>query len=73
MKKESRVYVVDMDKYENTRQARVSKVDQIVGVDDVFMAVAEELGSVYSLKGFEDAVNNEELFLDSSFIFISNK
>ena len=37
------------------------------------MDEAEKLGSVYSLIGFQNAINNEELSLNCSFIFISNK
>ncbi len=34
--------------------------------------LAEELGTVYSLQGFQDAINDEELFLDNSWIYFSN-
>jgi hypothetical protein len=33
------------------------------------MDLAEKQGNVYSLEGFAKAINNEELYLDSSYIF----
>lgn len=35
-----------------------------------FMDEAEKLGSVYSLGGFQNAINAEELSLENSFILI---
>jgi len=50
--KELRVYVVDID-----------TVEEQTGLvtDEVFMQLAEQRGTVYSLKGFELAFNYEEL------------
>lgn len=36
------------------------------------MEKAEELGTVYSLYGFQEALNSEELNLDNAFVYISN-
>ncbi len=33
---------------------------------------AEDLGTVYSLQGFQDALNDEQLNLDNSFIYITD-
>jgi len=50
-KKETLVYMVGfyLDEYEPSM------------TDEEFMDLAEEKGSVYSLKGFEDAFNEEEI------------
>ena len=40
------------------------------GDHEPIMTEAERLGSVYSLQGFQDASNNEELSLENSFILI---
>jgi hypothetical protein len=63
MKKEIRVYVVncgdsDLGTWELTRHK------------EKFMQEAEKLGSVYSLQGFQNAINDEELNLVNSFILI---
>ena len=50
--KELRVYVVDI----NTVEEQIDLV-----TDEVFMELAEQRGTVYSLKGFELAFNYEEL------------
>jgi hypothetical protein len=41
--------------------------------EEKIMREAEKRGSVYSLLGFQNAVNDEELSLDNSFIFIYPK
>jgi hypothetical protein len=38
-----------------------------------FVKRAELAGTVYSLSGFQNAINLEELSLDNSWIFITNK
>lgn len=44
-----------------------------MGNYDAIMDKAEELGTVYSLLGFQEALNDEELSLNNCFIYISNK
>lgn len=38
---------------------------------DVIMNEAERLGTVYSLQGFQNAINTDDVMLDNSFIYIS--
>ena len=61
---EIRVYVISVDsdfdfKYHYNNGDYASIIDE-----------AEKNGDVYSLDGFQMAVNNDELFLDNSFIYI---
>jgi len=64
MKKEIRVYVInagDCDDFNDwERQGNYKAI----------MDKAEELGTVYSLQGFQDAINTEELLLNNSWIYI---
>ena len=61
MKKEVRVYVIDL----NLDDVDFGHLDEESKMD-----LAEKQGNVYSLEGFAKAINNEELYLDSSYIFI---
>lgn len=56
--KEIRVYVINTELYEQD-------IDVTSISDEEFMDIAEELGSVYSLKGFEKAFNSFDLFSPS--------
>lgn len=60
-----RVYVIDASEDFDFRGSEY-KADY-----DAIMDKAEELGTVYSLQGFQEAVNDEELELSNSFIFIN--
>lgn len=51
--KETRVYVIDT--------YLIEEENAINYTDNDFMEVAERLGTVFTLKGFENAFNNEEL------------
>lgn len=51
--KEMRVYVIDT--------YLIEEENAINYTDNDFMEVAERLGTVFTLKGFENAFNNEEL------------
>ena len=51
--KEMRVYVIDT--------YLIEEENAINYTDNDFMEVAERLGTVFTLKGFEKAFNNEEL------------
>ena len=50
MAKELRVYVLDIDIVENYNE---------YVTDEIFMELAEKEGTVYSLKGFQNAFNDE--------------
>jgi hypothetical protein len=61
---EFKVYVI------NPEDERVSDISNIRDLhDDEFIFESKEQGLVYSIKGFEEAFNNEEI-LDSWFIRI---
>jgi len=63
--KEKRVYIINVGDTEfNFRDAEAE------GNLDAIKTEAESLGSVYSLKGFQNAVNDEWLDLGNSFILI---
>jgi hypothetical protein len=66
MKKEVKVYVIDCSqtKFDFRYAEQIGEYDKIK--DE-----AERLGSVYSLEGFQDAINDEDLFLNNSFILIN--
>ena len=64
--KEIKVYVINADMCDGFRGWELKKQYNKI------MDKAEELGSVYSLQGFQEAVNNEELNLENSFIYFSN-
>lgn len=56
--KEIRVYLIDIDNYEFEEVPTVWK-------DEKFISEAEIQGNVFSLNGFQEAFNNEELNLES--------
>jgi hypothetical protein len=56
--KEIKVYLIDIDNYEFEEVPTVWK-------DEKFISEAEIQGNVFSLKGFQEAFNNEELNLQS--------
>ena len=66
-KKETKVYIINCNSNFDFREKE--KYNDY----DTIMTKAEELGTVYSLQGFQKAINNEELSLSNSFIYISNK
>ena len=66
LNKEKKVYVIncsdtDLDFHEWERKGEYEPI----------MTTAEELGTVYSLQGFQDASNDESLDLSNSFILIN--
>jgi len=61
--KELRVYIVDINFLKEDVDAREF-------TDEEFMTEAESQGTVYSLQGFQIAVNYQELLLDESYIRI---
>jgi len=62
--KEKRVYVINCDVDFNFREYEQR------GEYDPIKDKAEELGTVYSLEGFQEAINDEDLSLINSFILI---
>lgn len=58
--KETRVYVIDTSETEETNLNEIS--------DEQFMDIAEEQGSVYTLKAFETAFNRESVYTGLDFI-----
>lgn len=62
--KEIRVYVIDASSGFDFKYA-LNNGDYTSIMDE-----AEEQGGVYSLNGFQMAINNEELFLDNSYVYI---
>lgn len=64
-KKEIRVYIINCHNTEFS--FRKAEADE--RFDDI-KNEAERLGSVYSLNGFQEAINNEEVELGNSFILI---
>lgn len=64
MKKETRVYVINCENNFDFRHA------EQFGEEEKIIDKAEELGSIYSLSGFQNAINDEELDLTNSFILI---
>lgn len=66
MAKEKKVYVIFLDDAEDFDFRR----HEHRGEYDVIMDKAEELGSVWSLEGFQDALNYEDIVLDNAFLII---
>ena len=67
-KKEIKVYVLECSFDEGAFDFRGSekKADY-----EAIMTEAENRGTVYSLQGFQNAINDEALSLDNSFIYIN--
>ena len=63
MEKEIKIYVINIYDIEEVKEIRSL-------TDEEFQTVAEELGTVYSLKGFEKAFNNFEINTETDFIKI---
>lgn len=60
--KETRIYLIDLE--------TVDEYDPLTKTDNEFMDKAEELGTVYSLFGFQEAFNCDEFSQDQCFIRI---
>lgn len=52
--KETKVYLINDNNYTGTKHTNAL-------TDEEFMDIAEEQGNVYSLKGFEEAFNNDDV------------
>jgi hypothetical protein len=64
MKKEIKVYVINASDCDNFRDWERK------GEENKIMDKAEELGTVYSLDYFAECINNDDLDLNNSWIFI---
>lgn len=64
--KEKRVYIIDCSKSEIDFRAK-----EQVGDYEAIMTEAERLGTVYSLDYFVSEVNDENINLNNSFIYIN--
>ncbi len=67
--KDIQVYVADIDEYDrgNENAETLSLLDL---TDEQFIDESERQGLVYTLKGFEDAINTEDLVPTNHFIRI---
>lgn len=65
MKKETRVYVVSV-----SHAPEGNPCDYSDEAKEEFMTLAENKGRVYTLLGFQKALNKQELFLNSALILI---
>jgi hypothetical protein len=71
MKKEIRVYVCDCSKDNDNKGGHFDfRTSEKYQNYDEIKAHAEDLGTVYSLLDFQDAINDEVLDLSNSFILI---
>jgi hypothetical protein len=75
--KEIKVFICNISEFEDYSKTSIS-ADIISELDDhqelkeTFIELAERTGMVYSLIGFQNAINNEELNFTESYIFITN-
>lgn len=76
--KEFRVYVIEADEYDTNAYdienwTNISDTDSELPTDAIeYITECEEIGSVYSLRGFQNACNLEDIHINNSFIFITN-
>lgn len=61
--KEPRVYVINLIE---------SDIDFRGSGEEAIIEEAERLGSIYSLEGFEHALNSDELSLNNSYVYFSH-
>lgn len=65
---EIKVYIIDASE----KKASSVRDWEYTGDYEKIISLAEELGTVYSLRGFQDAINDEDLDLNNSWIYFSN-
>lgn len=65
--KELRVYLIDVNEvdFEEEMPANTSVLELS---DDKFMEIAENQGNVYTINGFQNAFNEEEICVSNDFI-----
>jgi hypothetical protein len=66
MEKEKRVYLINYNK----SNFDFREFEQLSDYEPI-MQEAEAQGNVYSLQGFQDACNNEDIDISNSFILIA--
>lgn len=69
MKKETRVYVVEIALANDTEYCLNPQVDNVFN-ETKFIELAEEQGTVYTLSGFQSAVNDWDIDLSKCNIYI---
>jgi len=75
--KETKVFICNITEFEDYSTESISS-DIIADFDNNqrlkrhFIDLAERTGMVYSLIGFQNAINNDEVYLSESYIFITN-
>lgn len=70
-KTEIRVYIVNCDNdSSNVTNPNTRHIDQEFNLteEDTFITEAESQGTIYTLKGFQEAVNHEYVSVDNSYI-----
>lgn len=73
--KETKVFVCDLYMIESISNVNAESISNWNGDEDEakeFIEVAKKEGDVYSLQGFQNALNNDELFFDESYVYITN-
>lgn len=72
MNSKTKIYVFDcsLDKEGFDFRTAERNADVDIAYHNILIDEAEQRGSVYSLQGFQEAINNEELDLSNSFIYI---
>jgi predicted AAA+ superfamily ATPase len=76
--KETRVFICDISEFEEYSNKSISadiiaEIQKSQELKESFISLAEKTGKVYSLKGFQNAVNNEEVNTPQSYILITNE
>ncbi len=64
LSKRLRVYIIDANEFEFRKAEQEANYKAIVNE-------AEKEGTVYSLYGFQEAINNDEIAFDNSFVFFA--
>lgn len=71
MKKEIRVYTLRFAKIENFDESLMPQNESFD--EERFMDLSEKQGSVYSLKGFENALNNDEFDTYWNYVYFKER
>jgi hypothetical protein len=78
MTKETRVFICNISEFEDYSMESIS-ADIIADFENNqrlkrrFIDLAERTGMIYSLIGFQNAINNEEVNTSESYILITNE
>jgi hypothetical protein len=78
MAKETRVFICNISEFEDYSMESIS-ADIIADFENNqrlkrrFIDLAERTGMIYSLIGFQNAINNEEVNTSESYILITNE